>query len=73
MQGARTKRVGDLIREALSGMLVRDVRDPGVRAVTITRVLMSRDLQQARVYYTVLTDAQGRPPAARALKRARRS
>jgi ribosome-binding factor A len=71
MQGARTARVGDLIREALGGMLVRDVRDPGVRTVTITRVRMSKDLQQARVYYTALTDEQGRRDAARALKRAR--
>ena len=71
MQGARTERVGDLIREALGGMLVRDVRDPGVRSVTITRVRMSKDLQQARVYYTALTDEPGRRDAARALKRAR--
>ena len=71
MQGARTERVGDLVRGALGTMLVRDVRDPGVRAVTITRVRMSKDLQHARVYYTVLADERGRRDAGRALRRAR--
>ena len=40
-------------------MLIRDVRDPGVRHVTVTRVRMTKDLQHARVYYTVLADESG--------------
>ena len=70
-QGSRTDRVGDLIRGELSSLLVRHVRDPGVRPVTVTRVKMTKDLQQARVYYTTLTDARGRREAERALRRAR--
>ena len=69
---ARTERVGDLIREELSAVLTRDVRDPGVRHVTVTRVRMTKDLEHARVYYTVLADARGARDAARALRRARR-
>ena len=70
-QGSRTDRVGDLIRGELSTMIIRDVRDPGVRHVTVTRVRMTKDLQQARVYYTVLADESGSRNAGRALRRAR--
>ena len=70
-QGSRTDRVGDLIRGELSTMITRDARDPGVRHVTVTRVRMTKDLQQARVYYTVLADESGSRNAGRALRRAR--
>ena len=70
-QGSRTDRVGDLIRGELSSLLVRQVRDPAMRMVTVTRVRMTKDLLQARVYYTVLTDALGQRETARALRRAR--
>ena len=70
-QGLRTDRVGDLIRGELSTMLIRDVHDPGVRHVTVTRVRMTKDLQHARVYYTALTDESGVRDTARALRRAR--
>lgn len=67
----RTERVGDQIRVELSTLLTRAVRDPGVVGVTVTHVRMTRDLQQARVYYTMLTGASERRDAARALRRAR--
>jgi len=69
--GSRPDRVGDLIRSELSVQLTRHVRDPGVRHVTVTHVRMSKDLQQARVFYTG-PDATGeRRETARALRRAR--
>ena len=33
-------------------MLTREVRDPGIGFVTITRVEVSADLQHAKIYYT---------------------
>ena len=69
--GSRPDRVGDLIRSELSVQLTRHVRDPGVRHVTVTHVRMSKDLQQARVFYTCPDDADGRRDTARALRRAR--
>ena len=51
-------------------MLAREVHDPGIGFITITRVQVSPDLQLARVYYTTLgTDAQRRATA-KALQRA---
>lgn len=68
---SRPERVGDLIRAELSSLLLREVKDPRVRYVTVTRVRMTKDLQHARVYYTVLTGTEGVRDAARALRRAR--
>ena len=52
-------------------MLVRDVQDPGIGFVTLTRVKVSPDLQVARVYYTQLGDDRQRKDTQRALDRAR--
>jgi ribosome-binding factor A len=46
------------------------VHDPGIGFVTITRVQMTPDLQQARIFYTALGDAQARKNTARAIERA---
>ena len=51
-------------------MLVREVHDPGIGFVTLTRVEVTPDLQLARVYYTTLGDAAARRGTSRALMRA---
>ena len=51
-------------------MLAREVHDPGIGFVTLTRVQVSPDLQVARVRYTVLGDEKSRTDSARALGRA---
>lgn len=68
-QGRRPDRVGEQIRQYLAEMLAREVHDPGVGFVTITRVSVSADLQNARVYYTLLGDEPARREAERALAR----
>ena len=50
----RTDRVGDLMRRDIADILLRDVKDPRVRFVTITDVRLSKDLRNARVFFTVL-------------------
>jgi ribosome-binding factor A len=69
-QGSRPDRVADQIRSELGLLLAREVHDPGLGFVTITRVHMSRDLQQARVFYTALGDEKSRRESDRALHRA---
>jgi len=69
-QGSRPDRVGDQIRSEIASLLARDVHDPGIGFVTITRVQVTPDLQQARVYYTALGDDKARRSTARALDRA---
>jgi len=70
MQGSRPARIGDQIREELSLLLQREVKDPGVGFVTLTFVKVSADLQVARVYYTVLGDDKAKRESKRALERA---
>jgi len=69
-QGSRPQRVADQIRSELALLLAREVHDPGIGFVTLTRVQVSPDLQSARVHYTVLGDEKARANSAKALGRA---
>jgi ribosome-binding factor A len=55
----RADRVGGLIREELSRLLLRQVKDPRLHAVTITAVRVSADLRHARVYFTAPPRPEG--------------
>ena len=69
-QGSRPDRIADQIRSELAMLLARELHDPGLGFVTITRVQVSPDLQHARVYYTALGDDKARQSSDRALHRA---
>jgi len=69
-QGSRPERVADQIRGELASLLAREVHDPGIGFVTLTRVQVSPDLQLARIYYTALGDDKARGATAKALDRA---
>ncbi|PYR27673.1 MAG: 30S ribosome-binding factor RbfA [Acidobacteria bacterium] len=69
-QGSRPDRVAEQIRSELASLLAREVHDPGIGFVTLTRVQISPDLQSARVFYTALGDGAARRNSARALERA---
>ena len=69
-QGSRPERVADQIRSEIALLLAREVHDPGMGFVTLTRVQLSPDLQVARVLYTVLGDEKAKSATARALERA---
>lgn len=56
MSSQRAQRVGDLIQQEISRLLLKEVRDPRIAFVTITGVEPTNDLQLARVYYTVMSD-----------------
>src|SRR4051794_10569258 len=69
-QGSRPERVADQIRSEVASMLAREVHDPGIGFVTITRVQVTPDLQHARIHYTALGDDKARTNTAKALGRA---
>jgi len=69
-QGSRPDRVADQIRGELATLLAREVHDPGIGFVTLTRVQVSPDIQLARVFYTVLGDDKARAASGKALERA---
>lgn len=71
MAAPRTERVGQQIRNEIAELLTVSVRDPAIGFITITRVSVTPDLQQARVYYTTMGDEQARRETRRGLERAR--
>jgi ribosome-binding factor A len=67
---SRTVRLGEQIREEVGDILAREVHDPGIGFLSLTRVRVTDDLQLARIYYTMLGDPAERKKTARALERA---
>ena len=53
MRFKRSEKVGDQIREEISQILLRELKDPRIGFVTITKVALSDDLRIAKVYYSV--------------------
>lgn len=70
-QGSRPDRIGDQIRAEVAQLLSRELQDPGLGFVTVTRVIVTADLQIARIYYTTMGDDRARRRTAEALQRAR--
>lgn len=56
----RMRRVDEALRSVLSDAITKDLKDPRVGFVTVTGVKTSPDLKHARVYVSVLGDAQTR-------------
>ncbi|MDA8199374.1 MAG: 30S ribosome-binding factor RbfA [Thermaerobacter sp.] len=57
MKQERAERVGEAMRTELADLLETSVKDPRVGFVSLTRVEVSRDLAQAKVYVSVLDAA----------------
>lgn len=67
----RTQRVNELLRERLSELLLRDLKDPRIHGlVTITAVEVSPDLRTARVFVSVLGNSQEREATLQGLRSA---
>src|SRR6476661_600178 len=66
----RVERIQEQVREEVSQMLATEVRDPGVGLVTVTRTKVTGDLSLARVYWTIIGDANERKKTQKALERA---
>lgn len=56
MSTQRQERVGQLLREEISRIIERQLKDPRVGMVTITDVEVTPDLRHARVFVTVFGD-----------------
>jgi ribosome-binding factor A len=71
MATRRQRRVSEAIHRELSMLLMREVRDPRLADITITEVRVTPDLLIARVYYSVLGNAEQAKEAAIALESAK--
>lgn len=60
----RQARLGDLLIEEISQLLVRGIKDPRVDGVTLTGCEVSRDGRDAKVFFTTHAGEESRPAEA---------
>jgi len=53
----RTERVNELMRRELVLLLKQEIKDPRLKQVVITDVIVSRDLTSAKVFFSVDVDS----------------
>ena len=70
MAGHRIKRVNEQLKREISRIVVREVNDPRVDAVTVTRVSAAPDLTFARVHVQLLGDESDRAETMEGLRAA---
>ncbi len=70
MASRRVERVSDLIKQQVSNIISNDLKDPRVGFVTVTSVVLSRDLRHAKVYISVMGSDEDRERTMEALNRA---
>jgi ribosome-binding factor A len=54
----RTRRVGEQIQRELADLIRNEIKDPRVGMVSVTAVIVTRDLSHAKVYVSVLGNAE---------------
>jgi ribosome-binding factor A len=67
----RTDRVADLLRAELSDLILREMKDPRIRLVSLTGIEVTPDLRRAIVRVSALGDDAHRQEAVEALRHAR--
>lgn len=71
MSRRRPERVGDLIRQEIAVMLLHgELKDSRIGFVTITRVEMTPDLKEARVYFSQMGSDKEKKKSCEGLNRA---
>ena len=67
----RTERIQELMREELSELIMHDLRDPRLDGViSITRVEVTPDLSNARIFVSVMSETASPEEAVKALQTA---
>jgi len=66
----RTQQVGEFLREELTDIIRREVKDPRIGFFSLTRVDVPTDLRSARVYVSVLGTDEERAATLAALRSA---
>ncbi len=67
----RANRVGEQMKKELSEIIGRKIKDPRIGFVTVTDVQVTGDLQQAKVFISVLGDEEQRENTLKGLAKAK--
>ena len=70
MQNPRIERVTHQLQQEIALIIHRELKDPRLGFVTITRVDVSKDLRHAKVFYSCLGDEEERARSQEALDHA---
>jgi ribosome-binding factor A len=70
MGNIRSGRVGEQLKKELSQILQSELKDPRIGFITVTGVEVTGDLQQAKVYISVLGSDQQKEDTLKGLARA---
>lgn len=70
MSSYRPEKVAEQIHKEVSQILMFNIKDPRVAGVNITAVKVARDIGSARIYFSVLDEANERKEAERGLRSA---
>lgn len=70
MSKIRQRRTADHIQRQLSEMLQREMRDPRLQGVTVTKVMIDRELSHANVYVNAMGDESRQDEVMAALAKA---
>ena len=68
----RPERVKELLKEEISEIIRREIKDPRLGFVTITDAEVTKDLRHAKVYISVLGDEKQKAESFSVLQRAKR-
>jgi ribosome-binding factor A len=66
----RADRISDLIKREVSYILAQEVKDPRIDLVTITRVLVSKDLKNAKIFFSTIREGEALAAIQKAVKSA---
>ena len=67
----RIDKINQRIKREVGDIVLKELKDPRLEFVTITKVEVSRDLRHAKVYFSVLGNAQKLKEAQEGLESAR--
>ena len=54
MSQLRIEKIQELMKQEISNIILRDLKDPRIGFVTVTQVEVTRDLSQAKVYVSLM-------------------
>jgi len=67
----RHDRVQEALRQEISTIIQKEIRDPRIGFLTITRVELTKDLRYAKVYFTILGETKDKHLALKGLNSAK--
>lgn len=70
MSNHRIERIQEEVQHAVSSILLFEMTDPLIQGLTVTRVVVTKDVGTARVYYDTSVSKEKRPALQQALDRA---